>query len=97
MNIRRGIGKAIDGSTRGDTHKGLAVPARMTRRKDTHMSGNRDAYATLKQMVVELCEIEDSLSGWEVDFVEAMSHRPETYRFTPKEAAKIEELHERHC
>lgn len=46
--------------------------------------------------VKALCDLEEGLDEWEVNFVEDISHK-DAARLTPKQAAKVHELHERHC
>jgi hypothetical protein len=48
-------------------------------------------------MVEALCEIEEGLTDWEVEFVENTSHRIPRYAYGDKQAEKVAELYEKHC
>lgn len=49
----------------------------------------------LREMVSELCEVEEGLSNWEVDFVDSVSEWSGDY--TEKQSATIVKLYERVC
>ena len=42
-----------------------------------------------RELIEELCEIEEGLTGWEVEFVESVSRR---YSLSDRQRAKAEEI-----
>lgn len=56
------------------------------------MNGNQQEY---RNMLVDLCDLDSGLTGWEVDFVESLSHQGGTLK--PGQVSKLEELWKRHC
>lgn len=47
-------------------------------------------------MISDLCEIEEGLTPWEVEFVDSVSKQnPNT--LTQKQIDKITQLHQQHC
>lgn len=54
----------------------------------------------LKSMLDDLCNVEEGLSDWAVNFVDDLSRRVEANPrmvFTDRQAEKIEELWKEHC
>lgn len=51
----------------------------------------------IQEMIQALCDLEEGLSDWEVNFVEDMSKKPSGYYFTAKQTAAIKKLYEEHC
>ena len=49
----------------------------------------------LRDMVDALCDVEDGLSDWAVEFIDSMSKWDGEY--TERQVAKIEELYGRYC
>lgn len=48
-----------------------------------------------QELVDALCEIEDGLSEWEVDFVESIAKSIKTYgSLTPKQRGKAEDIYD---
>ena len=46
----------------------------------------------------ELCEIEEGMNDWEVNFVDDVARRVEAgYELTPKQIVKIQEMHDQYC
>lgn len=56
----------------------------------------KDEAEELVHMIKDLCELEDGLTSWEVQFVEDISHRT-TINLSDKQVEKIRDLHEEHC
>lgn len=54
-----------------------------------------DRHSNCRDMLEELLDLEDGLSGWEVEFIENLFHWDGT--FTPRQALKIESIYERLC
>lgn len=55
----------------------------------------QDEQQQLRCMIDELCDLDEGLSSWEVNFVESMSHW--VGRFTQLQADKIRSLYEEKC
>lgn len=54
----------------------------------------------LREMLDDLCNVDEGLSDWAVDFIDDLSRRAEDNPrmiFTDRQAAKIEELWKEHC
>jgi hypothetical protein len=50
---------------------------------------------TAREMLAELCEVEEGLTDWEVRFVDDLSKRAElsTFRFTPRQFQTLVKIH----
>lgn len=48
-----------------------------------------------RELVDELCDVDEGLTPWEVNFIDDMSHKDERYVFSDKQMEHVERIYNR--